>query len=1079
MADVTQFTWLPDELAAVAVEKGTGPVSPVSPATFIEDVASAMDSGEQRSGIKAARDAVLTEDGKRNWQGLIAFCLLHDIFVPDLSVKSREITSSDGRLSRLVLSVLGEDTICVLLLKTDDKDIPLGITDQSNLLLPARTLSDLSAYLEGRVPFFCDGRFESPKERLDPVMRRVLLTRLQAAGGGELPDGFRRELTEWEEDIVHEALDTGAERYEYAMKSLIGLPGENGFSKLTVQIKPAVACSGSALLSAMGVPDPVKETAQRTEWYWEDKLLARESPVTFLEVLKHDDVRQTLQELVLDEQILEKCVGTYREKLRNSLLKTVHNSQADGKIRERVLAWTDQLEKQTKEQLSTIELTYPWRSQSPALASLLSETLGAELGAAAAEPFADRLTLMQGADFQDPFMTRANLLTWEGGSYVVIPPISRKLAQWETKGQKWGYVPDSLFLEMDKSGRILVRFKIQGEHGTVQVSRWYSSMEQVTLLPSQVPFIAIWPSIPLETWKAYYVSVRGRARIEVFDESIWKNVQSDDIQDGTADACQVLSCTCFPYAVLVSRNDLSLGALLFHPDMYVPEESGETVAGMDIGDSGTAMAWLNQQGIQAVNMPDLSHVLLCGSRKDTSKESLPAFPLNSLVESAVTVESEGVDPFVSGRIVQGEYEAEKHPVCHFLWRTDTTGIRAQQILIAQLMLMMSFDMRMHGSTSVTWHIAAPQTMESEQRRHLQGLVQRIAQETEKRTGLLCKGAYASWHDLRCAGQYIYQSLGRTSFLMMDIGGADTNIALWLRGMPVPAAEISAGDGIAMAMHTVFMDIPLTAAQDLSRFPFVDAGLLANQLAHAHESVMDWEASRKTVDDLLGIHLEEMIQDLSYSMSYGYMNYTQSLLVLELAERCLICGLVLEATGNMPTMTDKLPSDLPLVLAGRGGKMYMLLPPELRSMFLRFCYLPLRTGHPTSHIMFQESPSPKMEAVYGLLMQETRDEVRSKIHELRGTVPLDWLLGHFLMLFHATFPQCASMLFPGACRADGMLDEGYASFIVQLAQSWQMESMLQGLEGCLSRLRVWPDTMDMGNPVSQMPPNGGDGQSGNG
>ncbi|MCR4884587.1 MAG: hypothetical protein K6A68_13515, partial [Clostridiales bacterium] len=156
------------------------------------------------------------------------------------------------------------------------------------------------------------------------------------------------------------------------------------------------------------------------------------------------------------------------------------------------------------------------------------------------------------------------------------------------------------------------------------------------------------------------------------------------------------------------------------------------------------------------------------------------------------------------------------------------------------------------------------------------------------------------------------------------------------------------------------------------------------------------------------------------------------------------------------------SNLPIILCGRGGNVYLSLPSSVQAALMRFAVLPLRQTHPVTKMHMESSTAPKMEAAFGLLMQVSHDMLRARITELRGTVPLDWLLGHFLMLFYAMFPQPSSLLFPGSCIPNGMLSDYYANLILSLAASWQTEKMGDALNGCLERLRAWPRTDMTGN-----------------
>ena len=1075
------FVWLPDEKASVMLEPETlqGPVRSLHPSSFLREAASAMEDGETLTGIRASRQAALSDpQALGSWRGLIALCLLHDVLLPDTEVLLDEITPASGELCQSVLSVLGETRVGILSLKSGEKEIALGMTDPELLLVGARTLPPMSV-LQG-IPWYDGEQFSDPVRVLPPYLRSLLISRLRLAGGGNPVQAFAAQLERYRDAMVNRQLGEGEKLWEAGLKCILGLQSQAGFEALTVRRTPGAVSGGNRLLFALGIAEEARPVRGDASWYWKEQEIARESPDIFMEVLMDEAAQAAVRELMLDEQILEKCVRSYAHALALSL-RELDCDSARNEARAKVKEYADTLEKTTGALLTGITLHYPWRSQSPALMALLKATLGERLGEAASTPFSDRLTLMQGAEYAEEGLREKCTLLFPGGQYTALPPISRELAAFEAMSDtEYGYVPDSLRMQMDASGSVEVSFTIAGEKGSIQVARNYPSMEQVELLPEQIPVVAVWPAIPLPEgmWQAYYVSCRGRMAAEVFSGT-WLCAQGEEGADGALGKCRVVRTPVFPGTVLLSRNDLTLGALFFRPKTYVPTPSGEALAGLDLGESGSSVAWRDREQVHAVSMPAIWRALLRGSRWDLAGEALPVLPLSSVVPSAVVFEeadayNEGrsrVEPFLAGHICPQELTDYLRPCCHFLWRSDEMGERARKLQMRQLMEMTSFDLVMHGVDAVTWHLAVPYGMEREEKQYLHREAEDAAREVAARTGLPCKGVYSQWHGLRAAGSYVYQSMNRASFLMMDLGGGDTGIALWLRGMSVPVLEIGAGDGLSMAMHKTLMDIPLTAAQDLSQFAWLNTPAFTQALMQARESVTSWEGSLREMDGLLGEHLEETLSTLYAALSGGYLNYTQSLLLLELSRRLVLCGLALEAAGNVSTLTDKLPESLPLVLTGRGANVYLALPENLLGALLRFVYLPLRQTHPVKHVHLTQSPEEKMEAAYGLVMQETRDEMRARIPLLRDTVPVDWLVGNFLMLFTSLFPQAAAILFPGACRGDGMLSEGCAALVMQLGESWKGEEMPRAFQGCLERLRVWPNTgfVQETVPSGEMPP----------
>mgnify|MGYP006873018006 CR=1 FL=1 len=890
-----RLVWLPDDCASVSVEEGIGPVRPLHPDTFLHDVARALDGEIRPIGMASFREDMKEEV----WRALVAMCLLQDLVLPSASFRSFRVSASGGRLCRSVLGVFARQDVQILVYereKTGANDaqsqekesVALGILDPDDLVLPARNLAPMPEMM--LLPWYDGEHFSDPVPHLTPIMREVLIRRLSVTSGHERVQAFLRDLKALETQVLEASSGEGEAKWAGCVKCVFGLTGEEGFEELKAMTRASQATAGCEVLRALAIPDPVTVLPGSTVWTWKGEEIARSSHLTIVEATRSEKAMQALSELLLDEEILETCVRSYNEKLRERLTACLREAAWSDEVHSRVRELAEQIDRKAQNQAGNISLTYPWRSNSPALRSLLEETLGENLAQAALEPFSDRLLLMSGASMDDSVTERFCTPSWDGGFCLMLPPLSRKLARWESEhpDSEYGFVLDSLQLSMDKAGRVTVRFFLRGEKGSVNVSRTYTSMEQIFMQPGQVPLIAMWPSLPLppDRWSAYYLSVRGRIGAEVYspETSAWQEAISDDTEEGGLGPCAVLHVSRFPSVVLLTRNALTLGALLYAPAVFTPPAGGEAIGAMDLGESGTAVAWATENDMQALDVPVLWHALLRGNRWDPAGEALPMMAFAGVTESSVLfgepsydARSDGlpadVKPFVDGRICPPGDEDILQPTCHFLWRSDPQGLRAQRLMTRELMLVTCFDLVMHGARSVIWYASVPQAMDAEDRRHMQKEMETAARDVEDICSMTCKGIYASWHDVRAAGQYLYSSLNHASFLMLDLGGGDGSLAVWLRGMGKPVLETDGGDGLAMQLHTAFLDIPLTAAQDLSIFPWMDTSALLSELAAARESVEAWERSRRRIDDLLGSHLAQTLEVLCRAVEGSCANYT--------------------------------------------------------------------------------------------------------------------------------------------------------------------------------------------------------------
>ena len=139
----------------------------------------------------------------------------------------------------------------------------------------------------------------------------------------------------------------------------------------------------------------------------------------------------------------------------------------------------------------------------------------------------------------------------------------------------------------------------------------------------------------------------------------------------------------------------------------------------------------------------------------------------------------------------------------------------------------------------------------------------------------------------------------------------------------------------------------------------------------------------------------------------------------------LAGLMQEEVYRDPLLNDYLPADMTLLLAGRGGGIFALLPEGLRTRCIRMTRLEMSREHPVRGGRVQYSPAPGCEAVLGLCrMPEVRGDEPGRAMSLRASgappMPVELLLLRFLSVFRQACPEACARLYAGLFDDAGLL-----------------------------------------------------------
>ena len=258
------------------------------------------------------------------------------------------------------------------------------------------------------------------------------------------------------------------------------------------------------------------------------------------------------------------------------------------------------------------------------------------------------------------------------------------------------------------------------------------------------------------------------------------------------------------------------------------------------------------------------------------------------------------------------------------------------------------------------------------------------------------------------------------FITLDIGSRTASGRLWLRGQnaPTTGSLLQMGHS-AMLMDTLIMR-PELLQEELT--PFLGQGnglwVLTEAFRNARRSPHDLGKCWGLLDDRLREHGEVLA-------SSAFLSGTTigALLLLSYAFLLTGAGLMLEQVAEDGNLRDYLPTEMSILLCGRGALPLRRMEPQVRNALLQFVRLPMSAEHPTQEtpLLFPEAGT---EAAMGLLaMRDPEQETRvvgKRSFSGRVNLAPNQLLAMFLSAFRAVFPEQCERIFPGVFDEAGRL-----------------------------------------------------------
>ncbi len=1050
MTDSTQvgLIFLPDEAAVPSVATGVGPVSALHPEQFIAEIAGAMRCEAavppDTLALRARVADKLQNGDAAQWRGCLAAALLAGAF-PSVSGTALSIESIDGAGSSLaaaVLRSLGKDHLSLLVLRNSEARTVIGTADDELGIIPAADVNGMAVVLDTeacwydtRKQVFCD-----PSPALRPAQRALLeqyLEEMLRAGilaGGETAR-FLRAMEQTDSERTDAATGAGMAQWQKAVHVIVGLSStENALDELSYHEHACVGCA-SALLNAWGIPRDEQSFEPDGYWSWKGTPFAALRPDIGFELLQGEEAAAALEDAWSQEQLLAQHSPAYRQSWSDRLISYTEARRAE--LLPLLTACLEQMVSDARAAAAVppavLELSWPFDITQPALASLLEELLGAELVHAVAQPFSDRLTVVPNGQCDSEQMNNLLSIDAQGRKGLVLPPLSAALAACTVEGKPYGrgVAFDKTEIRCGAVGLIEVTLTIIGQ-SAVRLKRAYHLSEQ--FMPESAVECAVWPGVPLpdSRWHAWWLYASGEFSYYVYDHGSWLPISGEHEQP-------LRTTKQYPELLLVRSGDKSLGVLLSSAQPYLPEESGTAIAGVDIGTSGTACCVSVNGQLSPVEMPALLRTLLHTVGTSNAADWLPGaisaiFPSTVLCGNPSASKPEPLQD-ASVALQPAALTDEKAESC-LMWREDEEGRAMRLVLIREALLFASLHAVMLGAQTVQWRFPYPAAYEQEDIERFRQDCLQAAEWAEETTGLrrMPGEMLRFFRSSAATAQWLRKThFNQTSTVFFcDIGSATTTLALWVPGIDRPAAEIALDGGIAAYFAPFFQAYPEKLKEDFPVAPFAELHQIIDILKRAQAADSESSASSgeiwRSLDCMYGTHLNETMAFCMQQAQSGILSYSTALMLRGYAMVLTLAGMMLETAADDAVFSGRFPPVVTFELCGRGALPFSLLLPGLRQQLMRFLRLPMRPDHPVKRIQLSMSEVPGQEAALGSASDLLPADRWADHEEVTAANGMD-ITEHFLLLFHAAFPQATNLLYPGVFdTATGLMtDEAQAAF----------------------------------------------------
>ncbi len=527
-------------------------------------------------------------------------------------------------------------------------------------------------------------------------------------------------------------------------------------------------------------------------FYYRDVPFARENSRTLMDAVPLPAERWTLNLLAQESRTLARASDDYHDALVGELgLLLARYPEATEEARQCASTLLEQASRPVTD--TETELVWPWDPKSPSVLTIMSESLGNSLSAAALQPFSDQLALFPARSREiigDVIMSSMCILPpakvpkVSENEPLVITDAPETLPDAQTAQPDDASVPEEVPSETQDApaiqpdavlpplspafcealcrlpeGRTLIRngllsferkennavrviLTLEGSF-TVRLVRDYSDEEIVRLYSHDIPTLAVWPDLPFEPddWRAYFI-YGGLPSSLRFSACCRDGSTVSSPEEETRAVCRTES---FPLSFSFWRENVSIGSL---PNLLPTPEirtADPYTACIDFGSVGTSVVFSVGHRRLPLQGPTLVRTLLNNpvmSQDLLRKEFLPAVPVSALLPTASRIfrNVPGADPrpFEDGIVLMSSDLRDTLSIpsdaLYTCLKWEEEKGRSVSLCLHQIMLMAALQARYDGASSLAWRFAVPDEMAKTGRERLTALFTSLAEQVNRESG---------------------------------------------------------------------------------------------------------------------------------------------------------------------------------------------------------------------------------------------------------------------------------------------------------------------------------------------------------
>ena len=999
-------------------------------------------------------------DGEK--RGLLATLILSQYrrrSAEDPSLSLAEYSAGDSPVLKSWLAGRRSGSVWILSFGKDESSLPFALLLPGIDLLPAR----LTASHHSLLPSFAaawysadNSAFSDPVSLLGEGDRAILLeqlARVSGDGAAALSPDLKRLLSDFREDLLQEEKSEKLpDSLGLRLRAAFGLRLLPAFGQILVRrafhyehfladdrVLSRMAGLPSVPPSACGVPDDIV-------YFYRDVPFARENTRTLLQGIPLPAESWILSLLEQECDTLSRASDSYHDALvREISLLLERCPDALPEARETAMNVLDRAGRPVSDTVT--KLTWPWDPQSPSIKTILSESLGDSLAAAAVQPFSDRLALFPARGNEvigDSLMSSMCVLPADAAPAgegeeapaflpdAVLPPLSPELCAALCRLPEGRTLFRSGLLDFERvaEGGVRVTLSLEGSF-PVRLVRVYPEEEVCHFYAHDIPTLAVWPSLPMapEDWHAYFVyaSLPALFSLSVFTADPESTASLD--QEGRNVSCRAA----FPLSFSFFRDGFSAGSLpnlLPAPEILKEED---VTACIDFGSVGTSVVLSAGHRRRPLQGPTMVRTLLnnpASSRELLRREFLPAVPVSALLPTASrifrNVPGASPLPFEDGIVLmssdlQDVLSIPSGALYSCLKWEEEKG-RSSALCLHQIMLMTALQARSDGAATLSWRFAIPDEMAKAGREKLADLFRSLSDTVLAESGFpapenrpavtfapesSAEGAYFRF----CASEDT-----RGGFMVLDLGACTADISLFLRGREQAARTCQIPLGVHYILLPALLRDPSLLRRELG---FIedpvfqqDLSLLERILHSAKSDPASLRKARLALDIFIADRYTAILPLLLYSPATGMPSRLGSVLLLHFSYLMMLSGLVLLQIAADPGKNDFLPEQMSLCLSGRGAILMEALPDQVKTSLWHF--LTMFRNRRVASLSLLFSSEKKMEVPVGLsVLQDVGPDLPSA-SAVPAAIPVrpEELLPQFLLRFRKEFPASAEILFSG-------------------------------------------------------------------